>query len=116
MGFRMRKSIKLAPGVRLNVSKSGVGASVGGRGGRYSVHSSGRRTVSAGSGIVPGVSYQKSVRGGRSKGGVSLWRRAVHATGEESQVSSRRKAPIRHLALAERAQNHLAQGKKVNGP
>src|SRR5919197_4248239 len=69
MGFRMRKSISVAPGVRLNVSKSGIGASVGGRGGRYSVHSSGRETVSAGSGIVPGVYYQKSVGGGRSRGG-----------------------------------------------
>jgi tetratricopeptide (TPR) repeat protein len=67
MSFRMRRSIKIAPGVRLNVSKSGVGASVGGRGGRYSVHSSGRRTVSAGSGIVPGVYYQESVRGGSSQ-------------------------------------------------
>ena len=38
MGFRMRKSMKVAPGVRLSVSKSGVGASVGGKGGRYSVH------------------------------------------------------------------------------
>jgi hypothetical protein len=28
-GFRMRKSMKVAPGVRLNVSKRGVGASVG---------------------------------------------------------------------------------------
>jgi tetratricopeptide (TPR) repeat protein len=63
MGFRMRKSIKVAPGVRVNVSKRGVGASVGGKGGRYSAHSSGRRTVSAGSGIVPGVYYQKSVSG-----------------------------------------------------
>jgi tetratricopeptide (TPR) repeat protein len=69
MGFRMRKSIKVAPGVRVNVSKRGVGASAGGRGGRYSVHSSGRRTVSAGSGLVPGVYYQKSVSGkGSSKG------------------------------------------------
>jgi tetratricopeptide (TPR) repeat protein len=68
MGFRMRKSIKVAPGVRLNVSKSGVGASVGGRGARYSAHSSGRRTVSAGGGVVPGVYYQKSV-GGRGSGG-----------------------------------------------
>jgi hypothetical protein len=59
----MRKSIKVAPGVRVNVSKRGVGASVGGKGGRYSVHSSGRRTVSAGSGVVPGVYYQKSVSG-----------------------------------------------------
>jgi tetratricopeptide (TPR) repeat protein len=65
MGFRMRKSFKVMPGVRLNVSKTGVGASVGGKGGRYSVHSSGRRTVSAGSGMIPGVYYQQSV-GGRS--------------------------------------------------
>ena len=32
MGFRMRKSIKVAPGVRLSVSKTGVGGSVGGEG------------------------------------------------------------------------------------
>ena len=51
MGFRMRKSIKVAPGVRLNVSKRGVGASVGGGGVRYSAHSSGRKTVSARTGI-----------------------------------------------------------------
>ena len=65
MSFRMRKSIKVARGVKVNVSKSGVGASVGGRGGRYSVHSSGRHTVSAGSGVVPGVYYQKSTGGSR---------------------------------------------------
>ncbi len=52
MGFRLRKSFKIAPGVRLNVSKSGIGASVGTRGVRYSVHSSGRRTASAG---LPGT-------------------------------------------------------------
>jgi hypothetical protein len=67
MGFRMRKSMKIAPGVRLNVSKRGVGASVGAGAARYSAHSSGRRTVSARSG-VPGVYYQKSAGGTRSKG------------------------------------------------
>jgi tetratricopeptide (TPR) repeat protein len=77
MGFRMRKSIKVAPGVRLNVSKSGVGASVGGRGARYSVHSSGRRTVSAGSGVVPGAYYQKSIGGGGSRKGASRSRAAT---------------------------------------
>ena len=69
MGFRMRRSIKVAPGVKLNVSKTGVGASVGGRGGRASVHSSGRRTVTAGSGVIPGVYYQKSGSGSRKGGG-----------------------------------------------
>src|SRR5215207_10860562 len=70
MGFRMRKSMKVAPGVRLSVSKSGVGASVGGKGARYSAHSSGRRTTTLGSGVVPGVYYQKSSGGGspRSSG------------------------------------------------
>jgi tetratricopeptide (TPR) repeat protein len=51
MGFRARKSFRIAKGVRLNVSKSGVGISAGPRGMRYSVHSSGRRTTSVG---VPG--------------------------------------------------------------
>ncbi|MCQ4267391.1 DUF4236 domain-containing protein [Stutzerimonas degradans] len=32
MAIRFRKSIKIAPGVRLNVSKSGISTSVGGKG------------------------------------------------------------------------------------
>lgn len=32
MALRLRKSFKIAPGVRLNVSKSGFSASVGGKG------------------------------------------------------------------------------------
>jgi hypothetical protein len=66
MGFRMRRSIKIAPGIRLNVSKRGVGMSAGIGGARYSVHSSGRRTLSARTGI-PGVYYQESrTKRGRS--------------------------------------------------
>lgn len=60
MGFRMRKSIKIAPGMRLTLSKTGVGMSLGAGGMRYTAHSSGRRTVSAHTGI-PGVYYQQSV-------------------------------------------------------
>src|SRR4051794_9891837 len=78
MGFRMRKSMKVAPGVRLNVSKRGVGASVGAGGARYSAHSTGRRTVSARSGIA-GVYYQESVGGGRSKASGSSARAAQTA-------------------------------------
>src|SRR3954471_10432162 len=58
-GFRMRKSIQVAPGVRLNVSKSGVGIGAGAGGVRYSVNSSGRRTTTIRTG-VPGVYYQSS--------------------------------------------------------
>jgi hypothetical protein len=45
MGLRFRKSFKIAPGVRMNFGKTGVGLSVGGHGLRYTVHSSGKRTM-----------------------------------------------------------------------
>lgn len=59
MGFRIRKSFKVAKGVRVNLSKSGVGVSVGTRGLRHSIHSSGRRTSTFG---IPGsgISYVKT--------------------------------------------------------
>lgn len=61
--FRFRRSIKLGPGVRLNVSKTGIGASVGVRGARRSFHSSGRQTSSVG---IPGsgLSYMQTRSGG----------------------------------------------------
>ena len=37
MAFRFRKSVKIAPGVRLNVSRSGVSTTVGGRGASVNV-------------------------------------------------------------------------------
>jgi tetratricopeptide (TPR) repeat protein len=52
MGIRFRRSIKIAPGVRLSVSKTGFGVSAGVRGARYSIHSSGRRTTTIG---IPGT-------------------------------------------------------------
>ncbi len=66
MPFRFRKSIKILPGIHLNVSKSGIGASIGVRGARYSVHSSGRRTASVG---IPGtgLSYTKTLSGGAKR-------------------------------------------------
>ncbi len=65
MAFRYRKSIRIAKGVRLNVSKSGVGLSAGVRGARYSVHSSGRRTATVG---IPGsgMSWSQTSGGGRA--------------------------------------------------
>jgi tetratricopeptide (TPR) repeat protein len=66
MGFRMRKSVKLGPGVRLTASHRSASLRVGGRAGGVSMGTSGRRTVSAG---IPGsgVRYQESVGGGRSR-------------------------------------------------
>jgi tetratricopeptide (TPR) repeat protein len=66
LALRARKSIRIAKGINLNLSKSGVGISAGPRGLRYSVHSSGRRTASAG---LPGtgVGYQKSWTAGSGR-------------------------------------------------
>ena len=52
MGFRFRKSVKIAPGVRLNIGKKSVGISAGVKGARVSVNSSGRVTKSVG---IPGT-------------------------------------------------------------
>lgn len=59
MGIRFRKSFKVAPGVRLNVGKKGVGFSAGGKGFRVNTSSRGT-TMSAG---IPGtgLSYQKRI-------------------------------------------------------
>jgi Protein of unknown function (DUF4236) len=65
MGFSARKSIKLAPGVRMTFSKSGVSYSAGTKGYRVTRTAGGRvqRTAS-----IPGtgISHTKSVSGGRS--------------------------------------------------
>ena len=45
MPFRFRRFITAAPGVRPLISRSGAGASVGGRGAHYPVHLSARRTA-----------------------------------------------------------------------
>ena len=62
----MRKSIKIAPGIRMNISNKGIGVSVGVKGLRYSVNSSGRKTVTA---SIPGtgISYSQSVGSSRYK-------------------------------------------------
>lgn len=59
MGFRFRKSFKIAPGVRVNVSKKSVGISAGVKGARVSVNSSGRTTKTV---SLPGtgLSYTKT--------------------------------------------------------
>lgn len=66
MGFRFRKSVKIAPGVRLNIGKKSVGISAGVKGARVSVNSSGRKTTTVG---LPGtgLSYSKSEKIGSRK-------------------------------------------------
>lgn len=57
MGFRYHKSINLGGGVRLNVSKKGLGISAGVKGARVSIGPNGKRTTLS----IPGtgLSYTK---------------------------------------------------------
>lgn len=62
MALRMRKSMTIAKGVRINFSKKGASLSFGTKGLRHSIHTSGRRTTSIG---IPGsgLSYVKTSSG-----------------------------------------------------
>ena len=66
MGLRFRRTLKIAPGLRLNFNKNSVGLSIGPRGAKYTINSSGRRTASVG---IPGsgLYYTESQGGGKRK-------------------------------------------------
>lgn len=66
MGFRFRKSFKIAPGVRVNVGKNSVGISAGVKGLRYSVNS---RTGARATAGIPGsgLYYTTSVGSKRNR-------------------------------------------------
>ena len=52
MAMRCRKSVKIAPGIRLNINKNSVGISAGVKGARVTANSNGRVTRSVG---IPGT-------------------------------------------------------------
>ena len=63
MGFRFQRSIRLAPGLRLNLSKSGLSATLGRPGTTVNL---GRRGVEGSVGLPgTGLSYRSRVKGGR---------------------------------------------------
>lgn len=64
MGFRFRKSFKIAPGVKINLNKKSSGVTFGGKGFHYTVNSNGKRTKSVG---IPGSGlYYSTTSGGGS--------------------------------------------------
>ena len=60
MGLRFHKKIKILPGVDLNLSKSGIGVSVGPKGAKVSVNSKGDVYTNV---SIPGtgISYREKV-------------------------------------------------------
>lgn len=66
MGFRFRKSFKVAPGVKLNFNKKSTGVTFGDKGLHYTINSSGKSTMSAG---IPGTGlYYTESSGGNGSG------------------------------------------------
>ena len=59
-GFRFRKTITIFPGVHINLSKTGVSTSIGGKGASVNVGTQGQKTVNVG---IPGtgLSYRAPI-------------------------------------------------------
>jgi len=60
MGLRFHKSISLLPGVKLNISKTGISASIGGRGATVNIGKGGRVRGTVGA-PGTGISYSEEV-------------------------------------------------------
>lgn len=92
MGFRFRRSVKIAPGVRLNFSKKSTSVSFGGKGARYTVSSTGRQTASVG---IPGtgLSYVETV-GGKKKRKDKINMSAMKTEKATTQKQGKPKKPI----------------------
>ena len=65
MGLKFRKSVKIAPGVRLNISKKSASISVGGKGFHKTFSTTGKTTTTVG---IPGtgLSYSKTSKSNKA--------------------------------------------------
>ena len=69
-GLRFQKRLRILPGLKINLSKSGASASIGPRGADVNI---GRNGVTTNAGIPgTGLSYRQKVGGGRGWFGVLL--------------------------------------------
>jgi hypothetical protein len=93
MGWSFHRSLNFG-GLRLNLSRSGIGASVGVKGFRYGISPSGRRYVRCG---MDGIYYQQTVGGGhrlqslqngRSPSRIPNYNAARNATGPMESIQS----------------------------
>ncbi|MBC2659940.1 DUF4236 domain-containing protein [Pseudomonas sp. MSSRFD41] len=79
MALRFRKSFKVAPGVRLNLSKSGVSTSIGGKGLTANLSKRGTRVTTSipGTGISSSKLYGSGKRAGAQAAPTPLWAHVV---------------------------------------
>lgn len=109
MGFRFRKSFKIAPGVRVNVGKKSVGISAGVKGARVSVNSKGRVTKTVG---IPGTGLSYTDTSTLGKG------TAAPRTTQQPTVSPQPIQPVTHTPAVSqtKASNTSAKLLKVLAP
>jgi len=111
MGMRFRKSVKLGPGIRVNISKSGLSTTIGPRGFTTSIGKSGAyRNVG-----VPGtgLSYRTKVSNGKASG-----KKAAHSQSKPStpaavrewQAYTGEKNPNVSIALDENGEIRFVDG------
>lgn len=79
MGFRFRKSFKVAPGVRLNLGKKSSSISIGGKGFSTSISTTGKRTRTV---SIPGTGISHVSTSGGKRSSVS------HTTGSHQKPAS----------------------------
>jgi hypothetical protein len=87
MGFRFSKSFKIAPGVKLNLSKSGLSTSIGRRGASVNI---GKRGVRSTVGI-PGTGLSYSSSSSSSRRSVAYGKKASTATATQVVVVNKDK-------------------------
>lgn len=75
MALRFRKSFKVAPGVRINLSKSGVSTSVGGKGLTANLSKRGTRVAAGipGSGLSASKLYTSGKKGAAEATRTPMW-------------------------------------------
>lgn len=64
MSLRFRKSIKIAPGVKVNLNKNSISTTVGTKGVHYTANSKGTKTISAG---IPGTGLSYTTKSGKER-------------------------------------------------
>jgi tetratricopeptide (TPR) repeat protein len=89
MTVRFRRSMKIAPGVKINLTKTGWGVTAGPRGAHYSVNSSGIRTRSVG---LPGTGLYYQERSSSSK-------RAAGGSSQPVRTPARPVPPVRPVTM-----------------
>ncbi len=90
MGFRLRKSVKILPGVRINLSKSGTSVSVGGRGFTTNVSKRGARTTLG----IPGTGISYSHKHQTNTSNNSSREATISASNPSDGASRRRKLAL----------------------